>query len=390
MRAVLWILALFALATGVALLARVNDGYVLVTLPPWRVEASLNFVIVALMLGFALLYLAVRALGGLLRMPRVVRGLRQGWMSKRARRSLRDAMRLFYEGRYAQAISQAERAYDRGEAPGLAALVAVRAAHALHDDERERDWLKRASAHDDETRTARLFTEAELHLDARRFTEALDCLKQLQRGGSRQIVALRLALRARQGAGDWQEVVRLAWQLQRHNALTPDQAASLRRRAHLEIVRQLAPDPAALMQYWNAQSAAERHEPRLALETARALGDNGDCLGAQRVIERTLEAQWDPSLALLYGECEGGEVRERISRAEKWLEQHPADAGLLITLARLCMQSRLWGKAQSYLEASLSVQPTRRAHLALARLFEQLEQPAEADAHYRAGASMEE
>ena len=35
----------------------------------------------------------------------------------------------------------------------------------------------------------------------------------------------------------------------------------------------------------------------------------------------------------------------------------------------MCMGLRLWGKAQSYLEASLSVQPTHEAHLVLASLF---------------------
>ena len=46
----------------------------------------------------------------------------------------------------------------------------------------------------------------------------------------------------------------------------------------------------------------------------------------------------------------------------------------------------LWGKAQSYLEASLSVDPQVGAHLALAHLFETLERRDEAQRHYRAAA----
>ena len=73
-----------------------------------------------------------------------------------------------------------------------------------------------------------------------------------------------------------------------------------------------------------------------------------------------------------------------IARAEEWLRGHPDDAGLLLALGRMCIRQRLWGKAQSYLEASLSVAETQAAHLELARLCDQLERPDEANRHYRA------
>ena len=60
----------------------------------------------------------------------------------------------------------------------------------------------------------------------------------------------------------------------------------------------------------------------------------------------------------------------------------------LYALGRLCIAAQLWGKAQSYLEASLNNAPTVDAHLALADLFERLERPGEAHAHYRAAAEL--
>lgn len=97
---------------------------------------------------------------------------------------------------------------------------------------------------------------------------------------------------------------------------------------------------------------------------------------------------WNAELAALYGRIEGGELGGRIARAEDWLRQHPRDPGLLLTLGRLCLQQRLWGKAQSDLEASLAVGRTRAAHLELAQLFTQLQRDDEAHRHYRAGAAM--
>ena len=50
MKSLFWLLALFALAVGVALGGRYNDGYVLLVMPPYRTEISLNLFVVALSL----------------------------------------------------------------------------------------------------------------------------------------------------------------------------------------------------------------------------------------------------------------------------------------------------------------------------------------------------
>jgi HemY protein len=52
----------------------------------------------------------------------------------------------------------------------------------------------------------------------------------------------------------------------------------------------------------------------------------------------------------------------------------------------LCLEQRLWGKAQTYLEAALSLADRRDVRLELARLFEQTERADEAMKHYRAAA----
>ena len=62
MKGLFWILALFALAVAVALGARLNDGYVMLVVPPYRAEVSLNLLILALVLLFAALYATLRGL----------------------------------------------------------------------------------------------------------------------------------------------------------------------------------------------------------------------------------------------------------------------------------------------------------------------------------------
>ena len=56
---------------------------------------------------------------------------------------------------------------------------------------------------------------------------------------------------------------------------------------------------------------------------------------------------------------------------------------MLLLLGKLCVRQELWGKAQSYLEASLSVEITYQAHLELAKLCEGMDKPDLARRHYR-------
>jgi len=56
-----------------------------------------------------------------------------------------------------------------------------------------------------------------------------------------------------------------------------------------------------------------------------------------------------------------------------------------LVLGRLCLRSRLWGKARSYLETSIGVQPSPEAYQELGLLLEQMGELEQAMVHYRAG-----
>lgn len=392
MRALFWLLTLAALAVGLALAARYNEGYVLLVLPPWRAEVSLNLFILAAIAGFFLIYLLARAASHVLALPRAVAEFRARRQQEQAALALRDAWRLLQEGRYGHAVRCAEKIRHDHPGAGMLALAGWRAAHALRDAARSADWAARVRSHDASgMQAARLMTEAEFALEDRRFDDARNVLQQFAALEGKHIAAMRLSVRAEQGLGNWREVARLVRQLEKHQALTADQAAPIRSRAVREALRGLRDDPVGLMRYWRELDEGDRAEPALALETARALMAGGDCREAQRVIEDALAEHWDAELVLAYGECgkpgePAGDVLGRIAQAEKWLQRMPRDGSLLLTLGRLCRQQQLWGKARSYLEAALAVTPSRAAHVELAQLLEHLEESALAARHYRAAA----
>ncbi len=388
MRALIWLIGIFALAAGLATAASVNTGYVLVVVPPYRVQVSLNLVIIGLVVAFVLGYLVVRLIRRTLALPGVVGAFRERRRRDRAGRALRDALRTLFEGRYAQTLKFAEKAFDNGESPAMAALVAARAAHALRDETRYRIWIARVADAGEEARPARLMSEAELAVEDRDYESAAAHLETLRQLGHRHIAALRLSLRVASALQRWEEVLRLARQLFKHKALSDEQVAPVLRRAHVERLRQLAGDGKALADYWKAIPAAEMKDRRMVERAVPLLVAGGQGTLARRKLEKLLEEEWDSALARLYALCGEDDAVACLAKAEGWLQQHPRDAGLLLALGRLCLQAQLWGKAQSYLEASLNIEGAVETHLALAGLLEQLGRADEAQDHYRAAAKV--
>lgn len=392
MKGLFWVLALFGLAVAVALGARVNEGYVLLVFPPYRAEVSLNLFILALLALFLLLYGALRALSATFGLPQRVRKYRERRRREKAGLVFQDAVRLLFEGRFGQAMKKAGEAYEAGTAKGLSALIAARAAQRLREPEKQQDWMTRAMSDDPRNEAATLMLEAEMMNESRRFDEALAALGRLQGKQGRHIAALRLELRARQGVGDWDGVLKLVRQLAKRDALPVEVVREIRTQAHLGNIARRALDQAQLTTYLRALPVEERGQ-RVVLAAARALVAQGAVGEAQKLVEAVLDATgndgWQSELLTIYGHLTGGELTARIAKAEAWLRSHPDDARLLDALGRMCLQQRLWGKAQSYLEASLAVEPTQQAHLELARLSDQLERPEEANKHYRASALLD-
>jgi HemY protein len=391
-KGLLWVLVLFGLAVAAALGARLNDGYVLLVFPPYRAEVSLNLFILALVAIVLALYMAMRALAVTIGLPKRVREYRERRQRERAGLVFQDAVRLLFEGRFGQAMKKAGEAYTAGTAKGLSALIAARAAQRLREPEKLQDWMTRAMSDDPRNEAATLMLEAEMMNESRRFDEALAALDRLQDKKGRHIAALRLELRARQGSGDWNGVLKLARQLEKRDALPPEVAREVKTLAHLENIARRRADAGQLQDYLRAVPAAE-YGRRLVLAGARALVELDAMEAAQKLIEGALdgysEAGWQPELVALYGGLTGPGLTARIAKAENWLRQYPDEAVLLLALGRMCMNQRLWGKAQSYLEASLALEETRDAHLALADLCDQLERSDEANRHFRASVRLE-
>ena len=364
--------------------------------PPWRVEMSMVLFAMALFALFALFYAGLRLLRHTLSLPAYVSAYRARRRRERAHAALSQALQAYYEGRYARAEKEAAAAFEDGPVPGVAALLAARAAHQMRDFERRERWLERADEAGESLQAAHLMSRAELALEERDFSAAREALRGLHGSAPKHIATTRMLLRAERGAGAWDEVLRLSNQLAKRDAIAPALAEEYKVQATIELLARSAADPAAFERRWRAVEARDQLQPRIAAAAARHATALGKAALAREIIERALASEWIARLVSLYGELPEGldnservaEARLRIERAERWLLERSRDAQLLATLGRLCAQAELWGKARSFLEASLSFEESRDAHLDLARLAERLEQGGDAQRHYRRAAEL--
>lgn len=384
MKGLFWVLGLFAAAVALTLAAH-QPGYVQLAFPPYKMEMSLTLFIFTLLGLFVLGYLLLRMLLATVRLPEYVRSYRKERAANKGRSAMMEALTAYFEGRYAAAEKAAVRAMELGEDSGLTPIVAARAAHELREFDKRDTYLARAKGKSVGEDTMRLMAKTEFMLDQKQPQSALSSLKELSDSGMhRHLGALSLELKAQQQARNWDAVLDVMTQLEKRKAIDKVVATQMRQQAWLEKLRNPTLDAAALRALWRSVPAEFRHRAKVAAVAAQAFSKQGDCAAAQQLLTESLNAQWDSELVALYGECRGENNIAQIEQAERWLKDHTDDAGLLLALGKLCMHQELWGKAQSYLDASLSLEPGQAAHTALGQLAEKMGRHEEALQHFQA------
>jgi HemY protein len=380
----LWFIAIAGIAVVLSLADKFNNGYALFIYPPYRMEMSLNLFVFLLMGGVFLIYGFARLAIHTLQLPAKVREFRLQRKRNEAHRAMADGLRAFLEGRYGRAEKSAAKAMELGETPALNAIIAAYSAHHLRRSEKSQSYLIQAESITPDESVAQLMAQAEILLERHQPNDALIVLKTLKDRAGLHTAALRLKLKAYQLVGDWQQILQLLPQLEKRAALEPGQLEQLRVRAYVETLRAKASDLAAVKTYWQKIPSFIKSHPGIAETAARIFINLNAHDTAYEIIEQRLGYTWSATLIDLYGNApQDKDVTRQIEHAEKWLEGHSQDAGLLVTLGRLCFHQQLWGKAQSYLEASLALEQSHTAHLLLGQIFDKLEKNRPAQEHYR-------
>ena len=382
MRLLFWFVLLAIAAVVAALAFKLNSGYAMLVVSPYRVELSLNLLLILVVVGFFLLYFGLRLMTRTVQLPAQVRVWRRQQKQQRARDKLDAAIVALLEGRYGKAQQEAKEALALPHSSGVAALVAARAAIDVRQFEVAESFLSRPEAQATSLAVPRLTLSAEIALQQGQPQEALRILESLRREAGLHTAALRLELRASQAARRFGAIPPLVEQLVKRGVFEPAQGEQLRIASQREQLRALATDASGLREAWKQLPEATRTKPQIARAAALSFLQMGGDREAAEIVSRSLEREWDSELVELYGECQLGDPTHQLEQAERWLAAHNQDAALLRVLGGLCERQQLWGKAQTYFEASLALDDAWRTHLALGEMLGRLGRSEQANTHF--------
>ena len=324
-----------------------DPGYVLVKMRGYTAQTTLVTAVVAVIVLCGVIGTVWR----LIRWP-------FGALSRRHRRLSRQRMSAgliaLMEGRNGDAERDLQRASRLESLRGPALLASAEAASRRGEHARALETLDEAAQ--SAPQAARVLRARFLRREGKP-AESIALLApeadshSLTPGGWRELALSAIA------AGDMRRARQALEPLQKSGAMGPRAYAALESLVLTGAIL-ATPDAAALNALWSQLPKSQRRLPTIVDAYARRAASLGMMLPAMDEVESALRREWSSPLVATYGSLTGGESEARLRRAEGWLDIHPNDANLLLTLGRMCMRARLWSKARQYLERALALAPS--------------------------------
>lgn len=348
----LWILLLgllivaCAAAFGWQLLAT-DPGYVFIHIGSTRIETSVVFAIVALLLTWGLLSL----------LWRVLQWPRKAWTRRtriRGHERIASGLVALVEGNYRRSRRDLERAAHQTGLHAPALLGAAYAAQATGEHRSAQDLLDSVST---EVPAAAQVLRARFALDAGDAKAALASFDAPSQGHALAPNSRRLQIEAALLCGKHELALDALQSLARHSTLDAATLQALQARV-LAIVLSNATDAEKLGTLWSGLSRAQRAVPEAVSAYARRAASLGQTLAAMDEVESALQRQWSELLIRTYAQLGEADADTRLRRAESWLDKQPNSPGLLLALGRLCIYGQVWGKANEYLQRGLALAPS--------------------------------
>ncbi len=318
---------------------------------------------------------------------------RQKHLEQKAHQALSEGLIEYAEGRFEQAEKVLLQQVKYSDNRLLVYLSAARAAQQIGAHDRRDDYLRLAHTESPTADIAIGLTKAELQLAHNQSEQALATLTQLNELSANHTYILTLLANTYKRLQDWDNLNKILPQLKKHGNLSVESFLSfeimvcngqLSNFAKTSLVNNK--DNQALLSFWKTAPHHLKILPGVVEHYARQLVRTNAAGEAETILRVYLNDNWEESTVILYSELDVLVDNKSLEMAEGWLKDHQHNAHLLLALGKMCSSHSLWGKARSFLEASISINPMPESYLILARLLEEhMNEPIAAQECYRQG-----
>lgn len=384
---VVGILSLAVVVLAAILFVQKDPGFVLVKYGDFSVETSLAFGILAVAIATLLIHFIFRVLMSIWNLPGAVKRQSKSRRYDKSRRLLNQGLIDLAEGRFDQAESNLVKLVEYSESPLVHYLAAARAAQLQGKHDERDSYLKAAHEARPEAEMAIGVTQAELQLAHQQLEQSLATLTHLRGIAPRHNHVLRLLARVYFELEDWQSLVELLPDIRKKKLLKESILKNMEGKSYRGFLAAAKGNQQALEKAWTKIPKASQTDADLILYYIKLSNRaSSNSSSVEQLIIKSLDQKWDNRLVEAYGLFKAIDPNQQLRRTEKWLGDYAKNEYLLLALGRICIRARLWGKAQSYLEASIGVNAMAASCLVLAKLLgDQLQENDKASQYYKKG-----
>lgn len=389
MKSLLLFLATLTIVTFFTLYAMEDRGYVLINVWGYTIESSLVSWLVVLASGFFALHYCLRLLHQAFRVPAEMKKWRGQRRQYQASQSLLIGLENLAEGHWRKAEKEVLKHINDSQVPMLNYLTAARAAHELNDYDKRDNYIKLAGQNVKQSDVGVKLTQAELQMRQHQQEQALATLIALRQQEPQHKTVLKTLAKVYRELQEWDELITLIPTLRKLKVYPADMLDDMEREAYIRLVTgDDRKSPVNLSEIWYRMPQSVQNNLEVLTLYIKELVNQQQSDIAEPLIRNALKRQWSDELVRLYGVIDGADASGQLSHAESWLAKQENNPYLLLTLGRLSLRCKLWGKARSYFEASIGARPLPEAHNELAHLLERMGEKDLAMQHYRQGLSV--
>lgn len=372
----------------VALIAKEDPGYALLSHGDWSVEGTLVLLLTALSLLIGGILVMVFLLVKTIKFPGQFSHWNQSRKTVKAIKNCNKGYIELAEGNWREAEKHLRKSATSSGMPILNYLAAARAAQEDGSSHRRDNYLLQAHKSDPQADIAIGLTQAELQIKDGQAEQALATLMHLRNVAPKHKQVLKMLFRVYQQLNSWKDLDNLLPELRKNNIFEHDVLSQYEQSLSKQLMAHAIQNKnqGELKAIWRRLPKITRAEPQMIAYYCQLLLSIGEQELALNLIKEGIKHHWNASLLSLYGLAQEKDVAKQLETAESWLSDNGHSAELLLTLGRLSINNQLWGKARDYLLESISVSPSTEAYQVLGELYEnQLADSVEAMNCYREG-----
>ncbi len=381
---------ILALAVWAGVAMQASHGYVGINFAGWTIEAPIWLAIIALIVTSVLIVSAFKAVHILMNLKAFFHQLRTERRLKQAKIKTTEGMLAFLEGDWQTAEENLIEGAACIDLPFINYIFAAKAAGELDQLEKAEQYLQTAEKLT-KNKESLVYTlkRGQLLGQQHKWTEALALLEPLLDKHGTHPQLLRTVYKIQVHQKNWMKIIELVPSLIKAKILSEEKAIDAQKHAYCELILKAeSVSLAEVKALWKEMPKAYHSDNHLVYLYANALMQYHLQDEAESILRQTIRRQWSEVLIKLYGKVKSTLPQKQLAFAEHWLKEQPKSAILLLTVGRICLHHQLWGKAQRYLEASITLCPLPETFSELGKLLMKLNKLEEAAEYFRHGLLM--